>query len=260
MPILLLAFLKLLLPFSGWRNFCGRMQNSMGTVWVFLNNCNLRFTNKIRWDIRGLEGLVPNEWYLVVANHRSWVDILVLQKVFHRKIPFLKFFLKKELIWVPFLGAAWWALDFPFLERSSAAYRDIETTLKACEKFKTIPVSIMNFVEGTRFTIEKHREQRSPYTHLLKPKAGGIAFVLTDMGKQIHSILDVTIVYPHGAQNFWGFLCGKVPEVKVWVESLPVDDELLGDYFHDREYRKQLMAWLNALWAEKDKRVDVLLR
>ncbi|UCG14611.1 MAG: acyltransferase [Deltaproteobacteria bacterium] len=259
-PILLLGLLKLLFPSSDWRKFCTRMQDGMGTVWIFVNNCSLHLTNRIHWDVRGVDGLVPNEWYLVVANHQSWVDILVLQKIFSRKIPFLKFFLKKELVWVPFLGLAWWALDYPFLERSAGAYKDIETTLKACEKFRTIPVSIMNFVEGTRFTMEKHRKQSSPYANLLKPKAGGIAFVLTAMGKQIHSILDVTIVYPHGAQNFWAFLCGKVPEIKVRVESLSVDAELLGDYFHDRKFRRQFMLWLNALWAEKDDRMKMLLR
>ena len=259
-PLLLIALLKLLLPISDWRKFCSRMQNDVGTAWIFFNNFNLWVTNRIHWDVSGVDGLVPDEWYLVVANHQSWVDILVLQKIFHRKIPFLKFFLKKELFWVPFLGLAWWALDYPFLERSATASKDIEKTFEACEKFRTIPVSVMNFVEGTRFTIEKHRKQRSPYVNLLKPKAGGIAFVLAAMGKQIHSILDVTIVYPQGAQNFWAFLCGKVREVKVRVESLPVDNELLGDYFHDKAFRKRFMTWLNEQWAEKDDRMESLLR
>ena len=258
-PIVLVALLRLLSTERDWYRFCGRVQNGIGSVWISINNCSLHLINRIHWDVRGADGLVTNKWYLVVANHQSWVDILVLQKIFNRKIPFLKFFLKKELIWVPFLGLAWWALDYPFLKRSDAAYKDIDTTLKACEKFRTIPVSIMNFVEGTRFTVEKHRKQSSPYANLLKPKAGGIAFVLTAMGRQIHSILDVTIVYPHGARNLWAFLCGEVPEVKVRVESLPVDAELLGDYFRDKKFRKQFMRWLNTLWAEKDKRMEMLL-
>ena len=117
----------------------------------------------------------------------------------------------------------------------------------------------MNFVEGTRFTAEKHRKQRSPYSHLLKPKAGGIAFVLAAMGDQLHSILDVTIAYPEGAMSFWSFLCGKVTQIKVRVESLPISEEVCGDYFQDREFRKRFRSWLNALWAEKDKRMAALL-
>ena len=259
-PIILVGLLKSLLPLSGWHKFYGRIQNSIGTAWILINDFNILLTNKIRWDVSGVDGLTRNEWYLVVANHQSWVDILVLQKIFNRKIPFLKFFLKKELIWVPFLGLAWWALDYPFLERSATTYKDTETILKACEKFRTTPVSIVNFVEGTRFTIDKHRKQSSPYTNLLKPKAGGIALVLNSMGKQIDSILDVTIAYPHGAQSFWAFLCGRIPEIKVRVESLSVDAKLLGDYLHDRKFRKQFMLWLNALWAKKDNRMEMLLR
>jgi hypothetical protein len=117
----------------------------------------------------------------------------------------------------------------------------------------------MNFVEGTRFTMEKHSEQHSPYSHLLKPKAGGIALVLATMGEQLHSILDVTIAYPEGAKGFWAFLCGEVSEIKVRVESLPIDKEVSGDYFQDREFRKRFRNWLNALWDQKDKTLAALL-
>jgi 1-acyl-sn-glycerol-3-phosphate acyltransferase len=257
--LFLVAFLKLLLPVAGWRRLCSRAMDGIGTIWIFFNNCNNKLVNKIHWDVRGTDNLEPNRWYLVVANHQSWVDILVMQKIFYRKIPFLKFFLKKELFWVPILGLAWWALDYPFLERSSSTLKDIETTKKACQKFMTLPVSIMNFVEGTRFTLEKHKEQRSPYSHLLKPKAGGTALVLTAMGEQLHSILDVTIAYPEGAKSFWAFLCGEVSEIKVRVKSLPIDQEVSGDYFQDREFRKRFRNWLNALWVEKDKTLAELL-
>src|SRR6185436_13395597 len=105
------------------------------------------------------------------------------------------------------LGLAWWALDFPFMKRYTKqqlakrpelAGRDIEATRRACAKFMHIPVSIMNFVEGTRFTRAKHDSQESPFQFLLKPKAGGVAFVLDAMGRALQSILDVTIVYPNG--------------------------------------------------------------
>ena len=254
-----LALLKLSVPVTGWRKLCSRAMDGIGSIWIFFNNFNTRLFNEIRWDVSGTDELEPNRWYLVLANHQTWVDILVMQRIFFRKIPFLKFFLKKELFWVPVLGFAWWALDYPFLERSSSTLKDIETTKNACEKFRKVPVSIMNFVEGTRFTMEKHSEQHSPYSRLLKPKAGGIALVLATMGEQLHSILDVTIAYPEGAKSFWAFLCGEVSEIKVRVESLPIDEEVSGDYFKDREFRKKFRDWLNALWAKKDKTLAALL-
>jgi 1-acyl-sn-glycerol-3-phosphate acyltransferase len=257
--ILLIALLKLSVPVTPWRKLCSRAMDGIGTIWIFFNNCNTRLINEIRWDVSGTDNLEKNRWYLVVANHQSWVDILVMQKIFYRKIPFLKFFLKKELFWVPFLGLAWWALDYPFLERSSSTIKDMKRAKKACEKFRTFPVSIMNFVEGTRFTKEKQGEQHSPYSHLLQPKAGGIAIVLAALGDQLHSILDVTIAYPGGARSFWAFLCGEPSDVKVRVESLPIDKEISGDYFQDREFRKKFRHWLNALWAKKDKTLAALL-
>ena len=259
MVLFVLALLKLSVPVTAWRKLFNRAMDGIGTMWIFFNNFNTRLFNEIRWDVSGTDELEPNRWYLVLANHQTWVDILVMQRIFFRKIPFLKFFLKKELFWVPVLGFAWWALDYPFLERSSSTLKDIETTKNACEKFRKVPVSIMNFVEGTRFTMEKHSEQHSPYSRLLKPKAGGIALVLATMGEQLHSILDVTIAYPEGAKSFWAFLCGGVSEIKVRVESLPIDEEVSGDYFKDREFRKKFRDWLNALWAKKDKTLAALL-
>jgi 1-acyl-sn-glycerol-3-phosphate acyltransferase len=266
--LLLIAPLKFIMRSKGPRNFFDRLLNGVAGNWIAINNLNMRLTRKIRWDVEGTEALKRNGSYLVVANHQSWVDILVLQKVLHRKIPPLKFFLKKELIWVPFLGLAWWALDFPFMKRYSRAYlekhpdrrgRDMEITRKACEKFRTAPVAIMNFVEGTRYTMAKSLEQQSPHMHLLRPKAAGVAFVLATMGEQLQHILDVTIAYPEQAVSFWGFLCGRVNEISVRVERLPVSKELLGDYLQDAEFRGRFQDWLNDLWTKKDRCMDTLL-
>jgi 1-acyl-sn-glycerol-3-phosphate acyltransferase len=264
-PILVCAILKLIVPLARWRTLCGRILDGSAASWVAANIGIQNCFSRTRWDVIGLEKLDRRGWYLVVANHQSWVDILALQKVFHRRIPFLKFFLKKELFWIPVLGLCWWALDFPFMKRYSPAFlkkhphmkgRDLDITRRACEKFKTRPVSIMSFVEGTRFTNEKHVRQCSPYTYLLKTRSGGIAFVLSAMGRQLQRILDVTIVYPDGIKTFWDFACGNVREVKVHIRSLPVTDELMGDYRQDRKFRIQFHDWLNSLWLEKDRRIE----
>jgi 1-acyl-sn-glycerol-3-phosphate acyltransferase len=261
------AFLKLIMPF--WKKHYNRLLNWIADKWIFFNTINQKLMNNIRWEVKGLENLRPDGWYLVVANHQSWTDIFVLQRIFHRKIPFLKFFLKKELIWVPFLGLAWWALDFPFMKRYSKAFldkyphlkgKDIEITKKACEKFKTIPVSVMNFVEGTRFTAEKHRRQKSQYANLLNPKAGGVAFVLAAMGEQLHKIVNVTIVYPDGTKSFWDFLCGKIGEIKVMVETMPVKREIIGDYVNNAEFRENFQKWINLVWEQKDMQIDAVLK
>ncbi|MBC7360343.1 MAG: acyltransferase [Desulfacinum sp.] len=268
-PLFVVAFFKWVVPQKKWRAFCDRVLNGIAQTWIAINNAGLALTKRIRWNVTGLENLQRQGWYMVLANHQSWTDIVVLQKVFHRRIPFLKFFIKKELIYLPILGLAWWAMDFPFMKRTPKSVlkkkphlkgRDLQETIKACEKFKAIPISVMNFAEGTRATAAKILAQKSPYRHLLRPKAAGTALVLSALGQRLNSILDVTIVYPEGAPNFWAFISGKMKEIRVHVESIPVCQELLGDYYNDREFRKHFQRWLNDLWEAKDRRIEAMKR
>lgn len=264
-PVILLAILKLP-PITRWQSWMTYLLDACAVAWISVNNFTTRLFTRIRWQISGLETLSLKDWYLVLANHQSWADILVLQKVFNRNIPFIKFFLKKELIYVPFLGMCWWALDFPFMKRYSKSFlqknphlqgKDIETTRKACHKFRFKPAAIMNFVEGTRFTPEKHRQQQSPYQNLLKPKAGGVAFVLGAMGDQLHKILDITIHYPKGIPSFWDYISGKVRDINVQIRVIPITPELLGDY-NDSQYRERFQQWINQLWQHKDQQLTAL--
>jgi 1-acyl-sn-glycerol-3-phosphate acyltransferase len=222
----------------------------------------MALTQRTRWDVAGLDGLDYRSWYMVNCNHQSWVDILVLQHLLNRRIPLLKFFLKQQLIWVPVMGLAWWALDFPFMRRHGSEYlrkhpemrgKDQETTRKACEKFALVPTSVMNFLEGTRFTPGKHARQQSPYVHLLKPRAGGLALALDALGDKFQAILDVTIVYPDGRPTFWHFLQGRMRRVTVRARLLPVPDHLdLANYGTDSAVRAVFHTWVQELWQQKD--------
>jgi len=259
------ALLKLLVPVAALRRAADRALTSLASTWVAINNAWIAAVCPgARWDVQGVDALDPRGWYLVTSNHQSWVDILVLQRIFHGHVPFLKFFLKRELIWVPVIGLAWWALDFPFMSRGSSRgsrSQDLEATRQACEKFKRIPTSVMNFLEGTRFTPAKHAEQKSPYRHLLKPKVGGLGIALATMGEQFEALLDVTIVYPHGAPRFWDLMCGRLDAVIVHVQPRAIPSELLGTAAgEERAQHRRLSRWVEQQWAEKDRLIDELLR
>lgn len=268
-PIVVFALFKLI-PIPPWQRLISYFLDACATAWIGVNNINQNIFSRTTFDVSGLDSLSPKDWYLVIANHQSWVDILVLQRIFNRKIPFLKFFLKKELIYVPILGLAWWALDFPFMQRYSKSFlaknphlkgKDMETTKKACEKFRFKPVSIMNFVEGTRFTHEKHDRQASPFKHLLKPKAGGVAFVLSAMGEQLHKLINVTIEYPAGIPSYWDFISGKVKHIRVSVSVTPIQDIIDSGvfddtYFDDPQVRSRFQGWLNQQWQHKDQLLE----
>ena len=204
----------------------------------------------------------------MIANHQTWVDIIVLQTVLNRRIPFLKFFIKQELIWFPFLGIAWWAMDMPFMKRYSKSYlakhphkkgKDLEATRKSCEKFLETPTSVINFVEGTRFTAEKRVKRASQFEYLLPPRAGGVALALTSMGDMLDAILDITVVYPTGPANLWDMMCGEFDQVIVDISKCPVEEWIIaGDYQNDREFRTQFHQWLTQVWQEKDERIRML--
>ena len=183
--------------------------------WQDFNNFIMWLTAKIEWDVEGVGAISVDDWYLLVSNHLSWLDILVLQRVFNRRAPFLKFFMKQELLWqLPLGGLACWLLGYPFLKRYSKDYlkkhpekkgKDVESVLKACQKLKQSPSAVLNYIEGTRFTQEKHQKQNSPFKHLLKPKYAGFAFLLNELSDQIKHMINVTIVYPHHMSGIWDF-------------------------------------------------------
>lgn len=267
----LFVLLKLIIPVRPIRGFISRILILIARIWIEGNSFLFEKTHNVKWDVKGLADLFQNRSYLVVSNHRSWSDIFILQHIFKRQIPFLKFFLKQELIWVPMLGIAWWALDFPFLKRYSRHYlekhperrgKDMEATRKFCEKFKNLPISIVNFLEGTRFTRAKHKKQNSAYRNLLSPKAGGIGLVFSHMGEYLSNVVDVTIVYPENKSrvSFWQLLSGRIPRIVVRVRVLAIPENMAGqNYEEDMDFRRRVQQWVNRLWEEKDRQIEAIL-
>lgn len=267
-PLLVFALFKLVLPGRGRDHASGAVM-WVAETWSEIDKAIFALCTPTQWDIRGIENLRRDTSYLAISNHQSWVDIPALIESLNRRTPFFKFFLKKELIWVPLLGLAWWGLDYPFMKRYSKAFlekhpelkgKDLEITKAACELFKRQPVTVVNYLEGTRFTEAKRQEQQSPYRHLLKPKAGGVAFVLAALGEQLDALLDVTIVYPGDkAPGFWDLLNGSVSRVIIDIQVRELDPALwAGDYESDPVFRQTVQAWVNQLWLEKDERIEQL--
>ena len=264
-PLLAVAVVKMVLRIGPTRRWCDWWLMRIAENWIGFNSWMIDHLTDTRMVVEGMPEPCRDGHLLVLCNHQSWVDIPVLQKLFNRRLPLLRFFLKSQLIWVPLLGLAWWALDFPFMKRYSKqvlakrpelAGRDVEATRRACAKFRKIPVAVMNFVEGTRFTPAKHRYQQSPYRHLLKPRSGGIAFVLDALGDSIDTIVDVTIAYPdfeHSPPDLPDLFANRIREIRVSIRTLKVPGFIRGlDYRNDAADRARFQAWVNALWEQKD--------
>jgi len=260
--IVLLALFKWLAPAGSARNALSRWLSFLGECWVSVHKKVLGCYRGMQWDVQLPDGIDHEGRYLVFCNHQSWVDVLVLQNCLNRRAPFMRFLLKQSLIWVPVLGVAWWALDMAFLRRysrqdllknPSLRGKDLDNAARACEKLKHIPVSMMAFPEGSRFTPAKHAEQKSPYQYLLLPRYGGIGQVLYSFEDALKTVIDVTIFYPGGTPTFWEFISGQVPRICVSAVLRPIDPELRGrDFNHDPVAKSALKTWLNGIWAEKD--------
>ena len=267
-PLFIGALLKAALPFTAAQRVINYCAHACAQAWISVNKTWMNWVQPIQWDVQGLESVDMQHSYLVTSNHQSWVDILILQYQLNRKAPFLKFFLKQELIWVPVIGLCWWALEFPFMKRFSKEFlakhpekrgQDMLTTRKACERYKVNPVSVFNFLEGTRLTPAKQAQQNSPFKYLLKPKAGGIAFVLDAMGEQLAALLNVTIHYPNGTPTFIDLLCGRLQRVVVRFKQVEIPAQFIGkNYDNDDAYRLAFQQWVNQLWEEKDTELERL--
>lgn len=212
------------------------------------------------WE--GDERLRRDRWYVAISNHQSWPDILILQTVM-RRIPPLKFFTKRQLIWVPFIGIAMWLLGFPYVRRFSReqiaanpALTDLDrqATLKACEGFRNHPTTVLNFLEGTRFTPEKHARQAARFNALLNPKSGGLTLVLDALEDRLDCLVDVTIEYPHGTPTFWEFMKGECPEVNVLAQCREIPATVRAAAGADAR-RQAVETWIEDIWREKDARL-----
>ncbi|ATF94913.1 acyltransferase [Cedecea neteri] len=268
-PIILAGIVKLMLPVPAiWRSI-SVFADFMMYCWCEGLALLLRLNPYLKWDVEGLEGLNKKNWYLLICNHQSWADIVILCVLFRKHIPMNKYFLKQQLAWVPFMGLACWALDMPFMKRYSRAYllrhperrgKDVETTRRSCMKFRAHPTTIVNFVEGSRFTPEKKGQTRSPFNYLLPPKAAGIAMAMNVLGKQFDKMLNVTLCYPENNRlPFYDMLSGKMTKIVVRVSLVPITEELHGDYVNDKSFKRRFQLWLNMLWSEKDKQLETLL-
>ncbi|MBM7072353.1 acyltransferase [Shewanella sp. 202IG2-18] len=260
------GIIKALLPVNALKIQLTKVMNAFMYAWASCNGLTLKLTSNVEWQIEGLENVHKDSWYLIFSNHLSGFDIAAQSFVLRNHAPMLKFFLKKELLYVPFIGLGCWALDMPFMNRTSPKKlkknpklrgKDLESTRKACQKFKHLPTSIMNYAEGSRFTEEKRQRQNSPYKHLLRPKAGGIAFALSAMGDQFSSVLNMTLVYPDNPENvLMDAMCGRLKRIIVKVDALPVPQVDADEYSTNSEYRVEFQRWLNDIWQEKDKDIE----
>ncbi len=230
--------------------------DGMVAIWVA---GNARLMNWFRWITLEKEYSEKlndrNHWWLIASNHQSWADIIILQIALHRIAPTIKFFTKRELIWLPVLGFVMWVLRFPYVHRRKSSGRGKKSKFydknrasldRAAEQFSERPLTVLVFLEGTRFTKEKHQQQQSGYRHLLRPKVGGLIYALDALEPKINQVVSLTVVYDGTPPGFFDLMCGQCRKVRVYAEPA----ELTGIK------KTELRTRITHLWNKQDQLIQ----
>ena len=250
-----------IIPNRNLKVLLGSFSNTMGSATVASITAALKILHKIEWDFQMPEDVNTDTWYIAMSNHQSWADIFILLAAGHQKIPLLKFFMKKELQWIPIIYLVHKTVDMPFLNRHSRAQIQANPELKkvdfenakiAAKRFSRNPSTAFSFAEGTRFTGQKHAEQESPYANLLKPKVGALAIALSGM-PQVNTLVDFTVVYASKKRSTWDFLCGDLSKAKVVAKTYSLPENLKNRSFEEEDdYRRDFQTFVDAIWLEKE--------
>ncbi len=258
---------RAIFPLKSLKIKLSKISNTIGEYTVYGLKIIMKIMHRDSMQIFDDNEFNKNQWYMAVSNHQSWADIFILLVAAHNRIPLLKFFMKKELAWIPFIFLANKTLNMPFVNRHSKKqleknpnlrFKDYENTLMACKRFQRSPSTIFSYAEGTRNNSKKHKAQNSPYKNLLMPRVGGIATALSAM-PNIDVLVDYSVVYKSDKRGAWAFLKGDMRDVKVSVKKYIIPENLKNkNYSTDEEYRKNFKIWIEAIWEEKDKEIERL--
>ena len=258
---------RAIFPFKSLKIKLSKISNTIGEYTVYGLKIIMKIMHRDAMQVFDNNEFDKNQWYMAVSNHQSWADIFILLVAAHKRIPLLKFFMKKELAWIPFVFLANKTLNMPFVNRHSKKqleknpnlrFKDYENTLLACKRFQRSPSTIFSYAEGTRNNSTKHKAQNSPYKNLLIPRVGGIATALSAM-PNIDVLIDYSVVYKSGKRGAWAFLKGDMRDVKVSVKKYNIPENLKNkNYSTDEKYRKNFKIWIEGIWEEKDKEIERL--
>ncbi|HSO22541.1 MAG TPA: lysophospholipid acyltransferase family protein [Chondromyces sp.] len=195
---------------------------------------------------------------LLVANHQEMPDITAIMKFCMTKdrLGDMKYFVKKQLKWVPGMGWGMQFLDCLFIDRDWASDREhIERTFARLVDDK-VPVHLVSFVEGTRLTSTKlaaaqeyarAHELHVP-RHVLVARTKGFAATVQGLRSHITAVYDLTIGYEQGVPTLWQYIKGLVRRIHVHVRRFPV-----AELPHSAE---ELRQWLQDRWREKDEMLE----
>lgn len=98
------------------------------------------------WKVKvtGLENIDPQKTYVMVANHQSLADIVII----YQTHAYFKWVAKRELLKAPFIGGLLWINDHVLLSRGD--FGSVKDVYRKAGEWLKKGVSMLFFPEGTR--------------------------------------------------------------------------------------------------------------
>ena len=147
-------------------------------------------------------------------------------------------------------------LDCLYIDRDWAS--DREKIRRTFDRLVSgnVPVHLVSFVEGTRFTMPKLAAARNyadnnglPIPrHTLVPRSKGFAASVEGLRNHIAAVYDLTIGYEGGVPSLWQYIKGLARRIHVNVRRFPIED-----LPHSAD---DLRQWLLDRWEEKNDLFD----
>lgn len=197
----------------------------------------------------------PGENTLVISNHQSMADVMVLLCMAWRcgRIGDMKVFVKDIVKYFPGIGWGMRFLDCIFVKRDWALDKSEIERLFGKFKRDEIPLFLVSFLEGTRRTPAKLARAREFASerglpvpeHTLVPRTKGFVASVHGLRDHLDAVYDLTIGYHRDpAPTLVSCFEGKVRRVDIHVGRFPIhslpksDDELASwaqERFRDKE-------------------------
>lgn len=225
-----------------------RVNREIANAWWGLCESMARLTYGIEIVITGDE-LPVKENGIVILNHQVMTDIPVIFSLAKQKgrLGDLKWFVKDVIKYFPGVGWGMLFLDCLFIKRDWLADKDyIKQTFDKFHRYN-IPIWLMCFVEGTRFTPEKAKRSHDyaqkigmkPFNHLLIPRTKGFVASVQSLRNHCSAVYDFTIGYEQSPPpTLWQWIRGEARRVHLHVrrfdiKSLPQTDEAISQWLMD---------------------------
>jgi 1-acyl-sn-glycerol-3-phosphate acyltransferase len=142
LPVVFFSLIKFFVPVKSIKYQCTTAVQALASFWVSFAILITELFSPTEIEFEQDAELSRKSSYLIISNHRSWLDTLILMLAFHKKIPFPKFFMKSQMFFVPLIGMVCWALEFPAMKRYSKEYiskhpekkgKDMDMAKKYCQ-------------------------------------------------------------------------------------------------------------------------------